>query len=282
VTDFKISSNTDNLRFMLIGDVVGSPGRAMIEKTAARLRAELSLDLIVVNAENAAGGSGINGVIFNDLIRHGVDGVTLGDHAYRCRDIFPTLEKDHRIIRPGNYPIDSPGKCAMLLETTRGHKVGVFSLLGRVFMQPVDCPFAAADRILATFPDDTDAILLDFHAEATSDKQLMGRYLDGRVAAVLGTHTHVATADETILPGGTAFQCDVGMTGPFESILGRRIDRVMETVRTFRPTKYDVADHDLRLNGTVVEYDTQVKRAVKINRILARFDENNAVSLSVF
>ena len=266
---------------MLIGDVVGRPGREIVEKAVPLLRSELSLDLIVVNAENSAGGSGINGLIFNDLMRCGIDGITLGDHAYRCREIFPTLEKEERIIRPGNYPLVAPGKSAMRLETARGHKVSVFSLLGRVFMQPVDCPFAAADRILADFPDDTDAILLDFHAEATSDKQLMGRYLDGRVAAVLGTHTHVATADETILPGGTAFQCDVGMTGPFESILGRRIDRVMETVRTFRPTKYDVAENDVRLNGTVVEYDTQAKRAIAIKRVVARLDENNAVSLHI-
>ena len=267
---------------MFIGDVVGKPGRDIIAKAVPLLRSELSLDLVVVNAENAAGGSGITAVIFNDLMRCGVDAVTLGDHAYRCREIFPTLEKDDRIIRPGNYPLDAPGKSSMLLETARGHKVGVFSLLGRVFMQPVDCPFAAADRILGTFPDDTDAVLLDFHAEATSDKQLMGRYLDGRVAAVLGTHTHVATADETILPGGTAFQCDVGMTGPFEGILGRRIDRVMETVRTFRPTKYDVAAHDVRLNGTVVEYDTKAKRAVKIHRVVARLDENGKVSSAVY
>ncbi len=260
------------LRFMLIGDVVGSPGRGIIARTLPRLRSELSLDLVVANAENAAGGSGITGVIFNELIRCGLDGVTLGDHAYRCREIFPTLERESQIVRPGNYPLDAPGKGAMLLETARGHKVGVFSLLGRVFMQPVDCPFAAADRILASFPDDTDAVLLDFHAEATSDKQLMGRHLDGRVAAVLGTHTHVPTADETILPGGTAFQCDVGMTGPFESILGRRIDRVMETVRTFRPTKYDVADGDVRLNGTIVEYDLAARRAVEIRRVVVRGD----------
>lgn len=267
---------------MLIGDVVGGPGRAMIERAVPLLRSELALDLVVVNAENAASGSGITGIIFNELMRYGVDGLTLGDHAYRCREIFPTLEKDARIIRPGNYPLDAPGKSSMLLETARGHKIGVFSLLGRVFMPPVDCPFAAADRILATFPDDTDAVLLDFHAEATSDKQLMGRYLDGRVAAVLGTHTHVVTADETILPGGTAFQCDIGMTGPFESILGRRVDRVMETVRTFRPTKYDVAANDLRLNGTMVEYDTNTKRAVKIHRVVARLDEDKAVSLDVY
>ena len=145
--------------------------------------------------------------------------------------------------------------------------MAVFTLLGRVFMPPIDCPFNAADRVLAALPADVRVILVDFHAEATSDKQLMGRHLDGRVSAVLGTHTHVPTADETILPGGTAFQCDVGMTGPHESILGRRIDRVMETTRTFRPTHYEVATGDVRLNGSIVDVDPQTGRATAIRRI---------------
>ena len=145
--------------------------------------------------------------------------------------------------------------------------MAIFTLLGRVFMPPVDCPFQAADRVLAALPADVRVILVDFHAEATSDKQLMGRHLDGRVSAVLGTHTHVPTADEQILPGGTAFQCDVGMTGPHESILGRRIDRVMETTRTFRPTHYDVATGDVRLNGAIVDVDPETGRATAIRRV---------------
>ena len=155
----------------------------------------------------------------------------------------------------------------MVLKARRGVSVAVFVLQGRVFMPPVDCPFQAADRVLAALPADVKAVLVDFHAEATSDKQLMGRHLDGRVAAVLGTHTHVATADERILPGGTAFQCDVGMTGPYDSILGRRIDRVMETVRTFRPTHYDVATGDVRLSGSIVDVDPQTGHATAIRRI---------------
>jgi len=257
------------IRFFLIGDVVGKPGRKIIEKTVQKLRVELALDIVVANAENVAGGSGITPELFHQLLDFGLDGVTLGDHAYKCKEIFPTLESDGRIIRPGNYPVDAPGKGSMILETVAGLKIGVISLLGRVFMQPVDCPLRAADRLLAEMPEDVAAIFLDYHAEATSDKQLMGRYLDGRVAAVLGTHTHVATADEMILPGGTAFQCDVGMTGPFESILGRRIDRVLETVKTFRPTVYDVASKDIRLCGTMVEYDITTKRATQIRRIMA-------------
>ena len=166
----------------------------------------------------------------------------------------------------------------MILTAGSQVRVAVFLLLGRIFMPPVDCPFHAADRILAALPADIRVILLDFHAEATSDKQVMGRHLDGRVTAVLGTHTHVPTADEQILPGGTAFQCDVGMTGPHESILGRRIDRVMETTLTHRPTYFDVADKDVRLNGSLVDLDPQTGRAVGIRRVVV--DEAEARRLA--
>ena len=168
---------------------------------------------------------------------------------------YSVLEQEERIVKPANYPADAPGREVALVRTAGNVRVAVFSLLGRVFMPPVDCPFAAADRVLAGLPEDVKVIVLDFHAEATSDKQLMGRYLDGRVSAVLGTHTHVPTADEQILPGGTAFQCDVGMAGPYESILGRRIDRVLETTRTFRPTHFEVATGDPRICGTIVDVD---------------------------
>jgi calcineurin-like phosphoesterase len=159
------------------------------------------------------------------------------------------------------------------VEARNGVQVGVFSLLGRVFMRPVDCPWQAAERVLAEFPAEVKVVLLDFHAEATSDKQLMGRYLDGRVSAVLGTHTHVPTADECILPRKTAFQCDVGMTGPFESILGRRIAPVMETTLSFNPTHFDVADKDIRLCGTIVDVDPETGRATGIERVCVRDEE---------
>ena len=155
-----------------------------------------------------------------------------------------------------------------MVQARDGTQVAVISLMGRVFMKPVDCPFAAVDRVLGKLSSDIRVILIDLHAEATSDKQLMGRRLDGKVSAVLGTHTHVPTADERILPGGTAFQCDVGMTGPYESILGRRIDRVMETTRTFKPTQFEVATEDVRLSGTIVEVDPATGRASGIRRIV--------------
>jgi hypothetical protein len=208
----------------------------------------------------------------------GIDGITMGDHVYRRREIFSILQTERKIVRPANFPAVAPGRDFAVLRTRQQVSVAVFSLLGRVFMPPVDCPFTAADRVLAALPPDVRVILVDFHAEATSDKQLMGRHLDGRVSAVLGTHTHVATADEQILPGGTAFQCDVGMTGPFKSILGRRIERVMETTRTFRPTHYDVATDDARLCGTIVDIDAETGRATGIRRIC--IDEAAAKRLS--
>ena len=222
---------------------------------------------MVANAENVAGGSGLTPEIYHELIAAGIDGITMGDHVFKRREIFSILQTERRIVRPANYPAAAPGRDFAILRTRDQVGVAILALQGRVFMPPVDCPFTAADRVLAALPADVRVILVDFHAEATSDKQLMGRHLDGRVSAVLGTHTHVATADEQILPHGTAFQCDVGMTGPHESILGRRIDRVMETTRTFRPTHYDVATGDVRLNGAIVDVDPQTGRATAIRRI---------------
>ncbi len=255
------------MRLLLIGDIVGKPGRTICTQVVRALRLEENLDLVVANAENAAGGSGLTPEIYHELIASGIDGITLGDHAFRRREVFSILQTERRIVRAANYPSAAPGRDCMILHTRRQVSVAVFTLLGRVFMPPVDCPFQAADRVLAGLPSNIRVILVDFHAEATSDKQLMGRHLDGRVSAVLGTHTHVPTADERILPKGTAFQCDVGMTGPYESILGRQIERVMETTRTFRPTRYEVASDDVRLSGTIVEVDPDTGRATAIRRI---------------
>jgi metallophosphoesterase (TIGR00282 family) len=251
----------------MIGDIVGKPGRQIVIRALRGLRIEEQLDLVVANAENAAGGSGLTPAIYQELISAGIDGLTMGDHVYRRREIIPLLQTERRIVRPANYPHAAPGHDFAILRSRSQTHVAIFTCLGRVFMGPVDCPFRAADRVLASLPSDVRVILMDFHAEATSDKQLMGRHLDGRVTAVLGTHTHVATADEQLLPSGTAFQCDVGMTGPHESILGRRIDRVLETTLTHRPTHFEVATRDVRLQGTIVEVDPQSGRATGIRRI---------------
>ncbi len=260
------------MRLLLIGDIVGKPGRQIVATAVPPLREKEQLDLVVANAENAAAGSGMTPTIYRELIAAKVDGITMGDHVYRRREIFSVLATEQRIVRPANYPQAAPGRDVMILHAANKVRVACFICVGRVFMPPVDCALRAADRVLNELPADVKVILMDYHAEATSDMQLMGRHLDGRATAVLGTHTHVATADEQILPGGTAFQCDVGMTGPHKSILGRRIDRVMETARTFRPTHFEVASEDVRLNGTIVDLDAQSGRATAVRRISIDMD----------
>lgn len=256
------------MRLLFIGDIVGKPGRQIVVRSLGALRVREGLDLVIANAENAAGGSGLTPEIYEELIAAGVDGLTMGDHIYRRKEIEPILRDRNNIVKPANFPAAAPGHDWMLLPTASGTPVAVFYVLGRVFMRPVDCPLQAADRVLAQLPADVKTIVLDYHAEATSDKQLMGRYLDGRVSAVLGTHTHVPTADEQILPGGTAFQCDVGMTGPYESILGRRIPPVLHNALTFEPTHFEVANKDVRLSGSIVDVDESTGRATAIRRFV--------------
>jgi metallophosphoesterase (TIGR00282 family) len=261
------------VRLLLIGDIVGKPGRDLTRRAVPGLIVERRLDLVVANAENSAGGSGITPVIYRELIEAGVDGITLGDHIYRRREIGKVLRRETNIVKPANLPLEAVGRDHMILAARNGVKVAVVSVLGRLFMQPADDPYRAADRVLKELPEDVKVILVDFHAEATSEAQLMGRYLDGRVSAVLGTHTHVPTADECILPHGTAFQCDIGMTGPYESIIGRRIDRVLETTLTRNPTQFDVATEDVRVSGTIVEVDPATGRAAAIERLVVRETE---------
>jgi len=261
------------VNILLIGDIVGKPGKRIVQRALPGLRQEAALDLVIANAENIAGGSGITPKIFHELRAAGVDCVTLGDHIYRRSEANSLLAGSHPIVKPANFPRSAPGRDWVVVPAANGVPVAVFSLLGRLFMRPVDCPWTRADRLLEELPSDVRVRVLDFHAEATSEKQLMGRYLDGRVSAVLGTHTHVPTADEQILPGGTALQCDVGMTGPFESILGRDIQRVMQTTITFRPTYFQVAKHDVRLGGTIVEVDPTTGKALGIRRLVLREDD---------
>ncbi len=261
------------MRLLLIGDVVGKPGVSILARALRGLRKRECVDLAVANGENASGGSGITPSLYRELVAAGVDCVTLGDHAFRRREVFGILGAEDRILRPANFPGSAPGRGHTVLVARNKTPVAVVALVGRVFMQPVDCPFQAADQILEKLPEEVKVVLVDFHAEATSDMQLMGRHLDGRVSAVLGTHTHVPTADERILPGGTAFQCDVGMTGAQESILGRRIDRVLQTVRTFRPTHFEVATEDPRVQGTLVDVDEATGRATAIRRVEINRDE---------
>ncbi len=258
------------MRILFIGDIVGRPGRDIVCRAVPLLVADRKLDLVIANAENAAGGSGCTPEIYRDLCAAGVDGITLGDHVYRRREIVPVLERESNIVRPANLPDEASGRSWATVTARDGTPVGFFTLLGQLFMKPADSPFRIADRVLAAIPSDVRVRFLDFHVEATSEAQMLGRYLDGRVSAVLGTHTHVPTADECIFPGGTAFQCDVGMTGPFESVLGRRIDRVLETRLTANPTQFDVAHEDVRLCGSIVDVDPATGLATAIERLCVR------------
>ncbi|MGE3821711.1 MAG: TIGR00282 family metallophosphoesterase [Isosphaeraceae bacterium] len=255
------------LKLLFIGDVVGAPGRKIVAQALPRLIHQWGVGLVVCNAENAAGGSGLTINCHDELADAGVDVFTMGDHIYRKDEIFTLFSRTDRILKPANYPPDAPGEEFVVAPAREGTPVAVFSLMGRTFMKPVDCPFRAADRVVERVSRDARVILVDVHAEATSDKNLLGRYLDGRVSAVLGTHTHVATADERILPGGTAYQTDVGMTGPHDSILGRRYDRVLASTLTFVPQFFDVASGDPRLNGALVEVLPETGRAVSVRRV---------------
>ena len=255
------------MRFLFIGDIVGKPGRDIVCRTVKGLVAKHNLDLVIANAENAAGGSGLTPSIYRELIRAGLDAITLGDHVYRRKEIYSVLESESNIVKPANLPPESVGRDWCVVKARNGESVGIACVLGQLFMKAIDNPWHAADRVLSEMPSDVRIRFVDFHAEATSEMQLMGRYLDGRATAVLGTHTHVPTADECIFPNGTAFQCDVGMTGPFESIIGRRIDRVLETTLTGRPTEFDVATADVRLCGTIVTADPATGRATAVERL---------------
>lgn len=256
------------LRLLFLGDIVGGPGVAMIKKALPLVVQRERLDLVIANAENVTGGSGLIPRSYRELRRVGIDLVTMGDHVYRRQDIISVLETDDRICRPANFPSSAPGRDFVLTTLRDGTTVAAFCLLGRTYMRSVDCPFQAADRVLAALPPEVRCIVLDMHAEATADKYLMAHYLKGRVSAILGTHTHVATADEQIFPEGTAYITDVGMTGPYHSILGRRIDRVLPTTITFVPSSFDVAEEDPRLAGAIVDIEPATGKAVHIRRFL--------------
>lgn len=261
---------TGCVRAVLVGDIVGKPGMRIACKAAHWLKSVYKVDVLVTNAENAADGSGLRATDYRRLINHGVDVVTLGDHIYRKQEIIDVLLAEKNIVRPANMPGQAPGRQWAIVSIGE-HKLAVVSLIGRVFMKPADCPFAAADRVLEGIAQELDKpvqlCLVDMHAEATSDKQLMGRYLDGRVSAVLGTHTHVATADEQVLPGGTGFQCDVGMTGAMDGILGRKTDPVMRSTLHGTPAPFHIATGDVQLHCTAVDIELATGRCVAIERL---------------
>ena len=255
------------LTVLFLGDVVGEPGRNAVIARLPELKEQHGVDFIVVNGENAAGGRGITGKITIDLLRAGVSVVTTGDHVWDQKDILSFIGTEPRLLRPVNYPPGAPGSGSIVLETTKG-KIGVIDVQCRTFMQPIlENPFRAMDETVAKMREETANIIVDVHGETTSEKIAMGRFLDGKVSAVIGTHTHVQTADEQILPGGTAFLCDAGMCGPVNSILGRAIEPIMNRFVSNMPASFPVAAGEVRLHGALIEIDEKSGCAARIMRI---------------
>src|SRR5437667_2901751 len=261
------------LTVLFLGDVVGEPGRNAVIARLPELKEQHGVDFIVINGENAAGGRGITGKITIDLLRAGVSVVTTGDHVWDQKDILSFIETEPRLLRPVNYPPGAPGSGSIVLETAKG-KVGVIDVQCRTFMQPIlENPFRAMDETVAKMREETANIIVDVHGETTSEKIAMGRFLDGKVSAVIGMNTHVQTADEQILPGGTAFLCDAGMCGPVNSILGRTIEPIMNRVVSNMPASFPVAAGEVRLQGALVEIDETTGHALRITRV----DEPGAI-----
>ena len=258
------------LRILFVGDIVGRPGREMLMERLPRLRAELKLDAVIANGENAAAGSGINGGIAKGLIQSGVDAITLGDHVWDQRGWEVEIDDFPKVCRPANLPGACPGADHVIVNV-KGVRLAVFTVLGRTFMGlKAECPFLCADDMLKRLAPEADAFFVEAHMEATSEKIALGWHLDGRAMAVLGTHTHVPTADACVLPNGTGFMCDVGMTGPYASVLGRDVKAVVGRFLDGMPRKFEVAEGDVRISGAVVDYDEGAKRTTKVELLHMR------------
>ncbi len=255
------------MNILFIGDIVGSPGRGAVKKLLPELKKEYKLDFVVANAENAAGGSGITARVADELFDSGVDVLTSGDHIWKKKEIFEIINQNERILRPINFPSGTPGRGSGVFTAGNGKKVAVINAQGRVFMEALECPFRTTREEVEKISRETKIIIVDIHAEATSEKVALGRYLDGKVSAIFGTHTHIQTADDKILPAETAYITDVGMTGPYDSVIGRRVEDVLERFITLVPVRFEVADGDVQLHGAVVEIEDKTGRANSIVRI---------------
>ncbi|MFQ5527283.1 MAG: TIGR00282 family metallophosphoesterase [Thermoanaerobaculia bacterium] len=258
------------MKLFFVGDVVGKPGRRALSRRLLGLIDEHRADYVVVNIENAAGGFGVTTAVFAEISDLPVQCFTTGNHVWDKREVVELFEVEDRLVRPANYPEGAAGSGVHVGETPAGVKVATINLEGRVFMKSLDCPFRTADRIVEELPEDVKVVFVDFHAEATSEKQALAFHLDGRVSAVVGTHTHVPTADERVLPQGTAFQTDTGMTGPYESIIGMRADKVVRRFLNQTPVPFEVAKRDVRLAGCVITVDESTGHASDIERIMVR------------
>jgi 2',3'-cyclic-nucleotide 2'-phosphodiesterase len=255
------------VNLLFIGDIVGKPGRNAIRELLPQLTQRYQTDLVIANGENASGGIGISAKEADELLSGGIDVLTSGNHIWKKKEILGYIQQNPDLIRPANYPVGTPGSGVVIKETRSGHRVAVLNLLGRVFMEAVDCPFRKGLEERAEIIKETPIILVDFHAEATSEKMSLGWFLDGKVSAVLGTHTHVQTSDERILPQGTAYMTDVGMTGPAESVIGVKKELAIERFLTQLPHKFEVANREILLEGAVLSIDEETGKALRIIRI---------------
>ncbi|MDX6594423.1 MAG: 2,3-cyclic-nucleotide 2-phosphodiesterase, partial [Gaiellales bacterium] len=256
-------AQSPRVRVLFIGDVVGSAGRRVVEEMLPGLRESERPDFVVVNGENASGGAGITEKVAKAIFAAGADAITLGNHAFRHRDVYQYLEREARIVRPSNYPMAAPGRGHTVVESD-GQRLAVVNISGMVFLDAARSPFAEADAVLGELRDRADHVLVDFHAEATSEKVAMGRLLDGRVTAVLGTHTHVQTSDAAVLPGGTAYITDAGMSGPHDSVIGVRAELILRRFQTGLPVRFEPAEGGVRIEGAVIECDAATGRAQSI------------------
>ncbi len=263
------------MKILMVGDIIGKAGRQALERVLRKVIADHKIEFTIANGENAAGGMGITPTIAIEFLDQGVDVLTSGNHIWAKKEIIPFLDEEPRILRPANYPPKVPGRGKGVFRSGNGQKVGVLNLEGRVFMKHLDCPFRVGEKEVELLRKETNMILVDFHAEATSEKMAMGWFLDGKVSAVLGTHTHVQTGDERILNEGTAFITDVGMTGPLASVIGIRKQVALERLLTQIPWKFDVATEGIELQGVVIEVDPKTGKSQNIQRIKVPFDERS-------
>ena len=255
------------MKVLLIGDIVGSPGRDVVKQLVPKITKEQKIELVIANGENAAGGSGITPAVAKEILKSGVDVLTSGDHIWKKKEAIDILDTEPRVLRPLNYPAGTPGNGSYIARTACGINVGVINVVGRVFMTPVECPFKTIMEEVKKISETTPVILVDIHAEATSEKIAMGWYLDGLVSCVFGTHTHIQTADERILPKGTAYITDLGMAGPYDSVLGRKTEQVLERFLTQMPTRFEMAAENVQMHGAIVDIDPKTGKALSIKRI---------------
>ncbi len=255
------------MKILFIGDVVGAPGRSALEALVPKIKKREGIDFVIANGENVAAGSGVTPALAAELFGYGADVITSGDHIWKRKEMVVELGADKRLLRPANYPAGAPGFGYGIFEAGPGRNIGILNLVGRVFMTAVECPFRTAKEIVDKIKDRARIIIVDMHAEATSEKIALGYYLDGQVSAVLGTHTHVQTSDEKILPGGTAFISDVGMTGPFDGVIGRKKEQIIRRFLTQLPSKFEMAEGDIQLHGVILDVDDKTGRALSIKRV---------------